>query len=485
MMHLEPDYAETFLLPPAVEDWVGPDHPVRFIREYVDCLDLRKLGLKAPSSAKGRPSYSPAMLVKLWLYGYFFHVRSSRKLEAECQRSLPAMWLCGRMCPDHNTLWRFWSDNRKLIENMFNQSVRVALKVGLVAMACHALDGTKVLAAVSRRTDWHKADLNKALRQLDEAIAQIAEQIETAQAQQHDSLRLELTDAHERRKAVATALAQLKEAGRESMHPGDPDAQMMNNGGRIEWSHNAQAVVDSASGIVVAADVSSAPVDEHHLVWMLDEVREVTGDVAECILTDGAYGHSEEELAKAEQAGYDVITGRPKREKNPFDASKFTFDRQHNSCVCPQGQTLTFQSASRYGEGKEGRLLEFKCGHWRQCPMREDCCGRKRTGELRRRQVRITPYREAADRQRARVGPEERQDLMNKRLGIVEPYFARQKWLAGFTRFSFRGHDKVRTQWKMLGLINNLGVLMKQWLAGKLRLSREWINRLIPQNGTQ
>ena len=40
------DYSETYLLPPRIEDWVGADHPARFVREVVDELDLRGLGFK-------------------------------------------------------------------------------------------------------------------------------------------------------------------------------------------------------------------------------------------------------------------------------------------------------------------------------------------------------------------------------------------------------------------------------------------------------
>ena len=34
------DYIQTFLLPPSLEDWVGADHPARFIRDFVESLNL-------------------------------------------------------------------------------------------------------------------------------------------------------------------------------------------------------------------------------------------------------------------------------------------------------------------------------------------------------------------------------------------------------------------------------------------------------------
>ena len=50
-----PNYAQRFLLPPSLEEWVGPEHPVRFVRDFVDALDLAKLGIKDPQGEVGRP----------------------------------------------------------------------------------------------------------------------------------------------------------------------------------------------------------------------------------------------------------------------------------------------------------------------------------------------------------------------------------------------------------------------------------------------
>ena len=40
------DYNQQYLLPVCVEDWVPLDHPARFIREYVDSLELEELGFR-------------------------------------------------------------------------------------------------------------------------------------------------------------------------------------------------------------------------------------------------------------------------------------------------------------------------------------------------------------------------------------------------------------------------------------------------------
>ena len=64
-----PDYGTLFLWPPALEDWVPGDHYVRFLREFVDSLDLPALGFKVASGSEGRPPYAPSLLLKVWLLG--------------------------------------------------------------------------------------------------------------------------------------------------------------------------------------------------------------------------------------------------------------------------------------------------------------------------------------------------------------------------------------------------------------------------------
>jgi len=176
------DYSETYLLPPSLEEWVGADHPARFVREVVDVLDLRGLGFKQRKSEDGRPNYAADLLLKVWLYGYLMRIRSSRALERAVRDSVGLKWLTGMHEPDHNTLWRFFRENRRALRNVFKQVVRVAAKAELIGLVLHAVDGTKMTGASSRRTAWHKADLEKVLKRLDESIEQMMKGAAEAEA---------------------------------------------------------------------------------------------------------------------------------------------------------------------------------------------------------------------------------------------------------------------------------------------------------------
>ena len=97
------DRSQMLLLPEAVDDYVGSDNPVRFIEAFVDGLDLAAAGFGGVEpKATGRPGYSPADLLKLYIYGYLNRVRSSRRLEMECYRNIEVIWLLRTLKPDFN-----------------------------------------------------------------------------------------------------------------------------------------------------------------------------------------------------------------------------------------------------------------------------------------------------------------------------------------------------------------------------------------------
>ena len=91
------DRSQVTLLPECLDDYIGEDNPIRVVDAFVDELRLDELGFEGvTASLTGRPGYHPAVLLKLYIYGYLNRIQSSRRLERECQRNVEVMWLHNR-----------------------------------------------------------------------------------------------------------------------------------------------------------------------------------------------------------------------------------------------------------------------------------------------------------------------------------------------------------------------------------------------------
>src|SRR6187549_2994588 len=225
---IAPDYGQQFLLPLALEDWVPADHPVRFLREFVDALDLAALGFEMPTELEGRPPYHPSLLLKIWLYGYYHRIRATRKLEIACGEVLPLAWLTGTIQPDHNSLWRFWDANKQPLREVFKQTVKVAVRTGAVGLALQALDGTKIEAAASGYSGRSKEKMEKLLAALDRAADEnelkVVEANQTPEVEGPE-LPAGMAQRQALREQIQQGLAQLALDGRNHYHPVEPEAR--------------------------------------------------------------------------------------------------------------------------------------------------------------------------------------------------------------------------------------------------------------------
>jgi transposase len=182
-----PNYAQVWLLPPSLDEWVPLGHPVRFVSDFVDAQDLSKLGIKEPTGEVGRPPVAADVLLKIWLYGFTQRIRSTRRLERACAEVMPFIWLTGMDKPDHNTIWRFFSGNHGAMKKVFKTLMQAAAAAELISFALHALDGTKLQAASSTDTALHRKALDERLKQLDAFIAQYIAQVQASAMSSDDA----------------------------------------------------------------------------------------------------------------------------------------------------------------------------------------------------------------------------------------------------------------------------------------------------------
>src|SRR5271155_2362214 len=199
------DRAQTLLFPEQLEDYIAAENPVRFLDAFVASLDLHTLGFdKARCANTGRPPYDPAVLLKLYLYGYLHRVRSSRLLEAECQRNVEVIWLTGKQTPDFKTIADFRKDNLQPLKAVARQFTLLCRKLELFGGELLAIDGSKFAAVNARDQNFSAPKLQELIARADARLAEYLEMLDQADAAQPDTAALNQT-------ALAEKIAALQE----------------------------------------------------------------------------------------------------------------------------------------------------------------------------------------------------------------------------------------------------------------------------------
>ena len=261
---------------------MAEDNPVRVIDFFVDQLDLAKLGFSGVNPKEtGRPSYHPAVMLKVDVYGYVNRVPSSLRLERECQRNVEAMWLTGCLTPDFKTIADFRKDNGAAIRKVCREFVAVCGRVGLLTASTVAIDGSKFKAVNSRDRNFTKAKVAKRLEQIEASIERYLSELETADRQPStpEIKRTRLKDKVgrlkqeiERMKAIE---AQLEKAEDTQISLTDPDARSMQGTGKATGTvgYNVQSAVETENHLIVAHEVTNAVNDRHQLASMAQQAE--------------------------------------------------------------------------------------------------------------------------------------------------------------------------------------------------------------------
>jgi transposase len=255
--------SQTSLFPVSLEELIPEDHLVRVIDTYVAKLDLVRLGFdKAIPKGTGRPSYDPADQLKCFLYGYFQRIRSSRRLEAECQRNIEVMWLINRLKPDFKTIADFRKNNKPAFIATCRAFVQFCRTVSLIAGELVAIEGSKFQAVASSRRHMSLKRLKHQEQKLDKRIAQYLAELDEADKNEAN----EVVD----RSAVKTALAQLevrhsnnltcqaliKPMELEQFNTHESDARMMRTHKGPRVAYNVQTAVDAEHCLILHHEVT-------------------------------------------------------------------------------------------------------------------------------------------------------------------------------------------------------------------------------------
>ena len=448
------DLNQALLLPPSLHDWLPENHMARFLVDVVDALDLSAIHASYDAGdGRGQSAYAPAMMVRVLLYGYATGTFSSRKIQAKTFEDVAFRFLSADEHPDHSTLAEFRKRHLQALAGLFTQALQLCQKAGLVKLGHVAIDGTKLQGNASK----HKAmsygrmgEAEKKLKDEIDALLKRAAEVDAAEDKKFgkgrsgDDLPAELArresrlaklqaakaeleaearqQAEEKKAAVEARIAERREqeartgkkirgaepraADPETATPDakaqrnftDPESRIMPSGsqkGAFVQGYNAQIAVDGQAQIIVAVEVIQQTTDNHQLAPMLEQTEQNVGTRPQAASADTGYWNPEQvEKIKGQGIDLHVATGKQKH-----------------------GDTSQPTDGSPINAGEEPSLRE----------------------QMRRK-----------------LASEAGRDLYRMRKAIVEPVFGQIKEWRGFRRFSLRGLDNVRGEWKLVCLTHNL-----------------------------
>jgi transposase len=439
-------------------DALPEDDLVFFLLDTIPQLDLSAFHRYYTADTAGQPPFDVTMMVTLVTYAYCIGVCSSRKLAAACERNLAFRAVVGNDPPDFRTISDFRKNHLAAFRPLFLEVLRLAGEMGMVKLGNLSTDGTKIGANASRHKAMSYGYMKKDIERLEAEIDQLLKQAEQIDAEQDaalgsrrgDELPAELKRREERLTKIREAKARLeaearvkadaeqkrrneeqaqreaegrKRCGKEpapvdatpedkaQTNFTDPEAKIMKQSNKgFDYSYNAQAVVDAADQIIVAADVTNQANDKQQGVPMaqaalnnvdaakIDRPQSADGTPAPIPNTADTGYFSEQAVEDLEKMGIDphIATGRQK----------------HHEAAAPlaAGESAPALSAK---EKMQNKL-------------------RTATGKL----------------------------LYAARKHIVEPVFGQIKAARGIRKFLLRGLRKVSAEWQLICLTHNL---LKIW----------------------
>ena len=461
--------SQPMLLPPCLDDYVSEHNAVRAIDAFVGTLDLQALGFKHAdaTSGAGQPAFDPAVLLKLYLYGYQHRVRSSRRLEAETRRNLEVIWLCQSASPSYKTIADFRRHNSAALQAANREFVLLCRELSLLGGRRVALDGTYLKAAANVDSFHTKGTLDRQLKRLDERIAAYQRQLDEADAGSEEcadgaedpELAAKIEALVERQREKKALQERLQESGESQLSEVDADARLLSKYGTTVGGYNCQIAVDDKHKMIVAEAVVQDGNDAKQLEPMMTKACEATGNGQLIGLADASYC-SGAQLKSCEAKGIEVYLPIPKQATGKgnggrFGSDDFRYDAKDDTYVCPAGKRLDRRGKTR-NNGKSYLIYRSPVAVCRACPLWDRCVPKSGGGRALAR----WEHQDVMDRHRKKMsgaGP-----LMRERNLLAEHQFGTIKRWAGMDHFLMRGLGNCRGEFSLMTLSYNFKRMMNE-----------------------
>ena len=412
---------QSILFPQSLDQIIEQDNEVRIIDLFVESIQLADFKFVIKSSKEGRPAYHPKDLLKLFVYGYLNHIRSSRLLEKECKRNIELMWLMKELAPDHNTISNFRRDNEKAIRKVFRHTVSIAKQFDLIGGTLVAGDSTKLRAQNSKKNNFNEAKIERHLAYIDAKLDEYNKALAQADDDNKQIIQEHIQKYTARKENYEDMGRRLSNSGEYQISTSDPDSrQMMTRNNISEVAYNVQTVVDAKHKLPIDYKVTNKN-DTRAMSSMLRRTKIILGTNHFTALYDKGY-HTGSEIKKAVELNVEIMVAvqgvAAFAPDENYNFSHFKYDETTDTYTCPQQQVLT-TNGNWYPKNKERYFYlakHYKTNACSSCPARELCTKNKKGRLIERSEY--APYIEIN-----RLNIEGNADVYKKRQSIVEhPY---------------------------------------------------------------
>ena len=315
----------------SLEDQIATDNPVRLIDAFVESVNLAELGFTHSKPAEtGRPAYDPAVLLKLYVYGYLNQIRSSRRLMVECRRNIELFYLLDQLTPDFRTIADFRKENRKALEGVFREFVKQCLSCGLYSKELLAVDGSKFRAVNGRKNMYNQEILESKQKHIEERLTKYLEQLseedakeesEETETEQLQELQAKIQELQARKERYQRYQEELETSGERQLLTTDPEARMMNSKDGFHCCYNVQTAVDAKTHLIAGYEVTNHPNDQQVLCGFSKKVKADLGVEVLSVVADKGYD-SQAEILSCIKEGILPYVG-------------FRYDEAERLCVLP------------------------------------------------------------------------------------------------------------------------------------------------------
>jgi len=460
MQHKEGESREQMMMF-SLESAIAPDSFVRVVDVFVDAIDLKSFGFKhVECEEEGRPPYHPSVLLKLYLYGYRYGIRTTRKLAREAQTNIEAMWLLSGLRPKYKTIADFRKNHAKAFREVFRRFVCLLKEWGLVEGETVVIDSFKIRGSNSLKNNFNERKLKQHLDYIEGQIREYEAQLD-ANDKQEDKKELEkkIEERKEKQNKYQQIQKELETSGEEQISLTDPDSRsVILHKNIIHVGYNIQASSDAKYKLLVEFDTGDVN-DTHALASMALQTKELLGVETMEVLADKGY-HTGAELAQCQENDITTYVS-PKapatKDTGLYPITSFVYDGKNDIYLCPRGHEMhtngTWHEHSdkrRNGKGAY-RFQRYTTTGCKTCRARHLCTKSATNG----RYIDRSEYAEVIEANARRV--ENNPDYYRQRQQITEHPFGTLKRQRGFTHTLVRKKENVLGEVGLMFIGYNLG----------------------------